>query len=71
MKCICKDVYNIDGIVVGNIGDIIKIVDAVPDDGESYEDVDGYCDIVNETTGEIFNATWLDVDYAIFEQING
>ena len=69
MKCICKETYDINGVVVGKIGDIIKIVDAVPNDGENYEDVDGYCDIINETTGEMFNATWLDVDDTILERI--
>ena len=69
MKCICKDIFNINGIVVGNVGDVLTIVDAVPNNEESYEDVDGYCDIVNEITGKMFNATWLDVDYAILETI--
>lgn len=67
MKCICKETYKIDGVVVAKTGDVLKIVDAVPGDGESYEDVDGYCDIVNKTTGETFNVTWIDVDLTILE----
>lgn len=69
MKCICKDIYKINDIVVGNVGDVIKIVDAIPSNEENYEDVDGYCDITNETTGKTFNATWLDIDDTILERI--
>lgn len=70
MRCVCKYTFNIDGITVGDVGDIVRITDAVPEHGENYEDVDGYCDIFNEFTGITFNATWLDVDERILERIN-
>ena len=66
-KFICKDTYDIDGMIVGRIGDVITIIDAIPHDGESYKDVEGYCDIINETTGKVFGATWIDVDDTILE----
>lgn len=67
MKYICNGFYTINGTVIADPGDIIKIVDATPNSEESWEDVAGYCDIVNETTGKIFNATWLDVDDSVLK----
>ena len=66
-RFICKDTYYIDEMIVGRTGDVITIMDATPCYGESYEDVKGYSDIINETTGEIFWATYLDIDNAILE----
>lgn len=62
MRYVCKDICKINGVIIGSIGDTISIVDAIPDVGETWEDVNGYCDIINEMTGEIFNTTWIDVD---------
>lgn len=66
MKYICKEICDIDGIVICWPGDVLEIVDAVPDYGE---DVLGYVDIINETTGEFFLATWIDVEEMVLEPI--
>lgn len=59
MKCVCKNDFEINGILVGNKGDELEVVDAIPENGE---DVSGYCDIRNLTTDEIFWATWNEIE---------
>ena len=71
MRYVCKDTFDVEGLIIGKPGDIITIIDAVPNNGESYDDIDGYCDIFNETTGEIFGATWLDIDETVLEPVKG
>ena len=62
MKCICKENFEINGVLVGIKGDELEVFDAVPNDGESAEDVSGYCDIINLTRHELFLACWSEVE---------
>lgn len=62
MKCICKNTFEINGVLVGNKGDELEVFDAIPNDGESAEDVSGYCDIINLTSHELFLACWSEVE---------
>ncbi len=62
MQYICSEDFIINDILIGKKNDVLEIVDAVPNDDESVEDVRGYCDIKNLTTNESYNATWLDVN---------
>ena len=70
MKYICKEDFEINGILVGNKGDVLEITDAIPreEENETLEDVEGYCDILNTTKKRFFEATWIDVDDTL-EQI--
>ena len=65
MKYICKEDFEINDILVGRKGDALEITDATPDTGETVEDVAGYCDILNITTNEQFEATWINIDETI------
>ena len=69
MKYVCKEAFEINGILVGNKGNILVINDAVPKENENSEDVQGYCDIENLTTHQIYEATWIDVDESVLEVI--
>ena len=69
MKFVCKETFEINDILVGNKGDILEITNAIPHGKETPEDVDGYCDIVNLTTNQTFDATWIDIDNTL-EQIS-
>ena len=69
MKYVCKNDFEINDILVGRKGDILDIVDPTPNENETWEDVEGYCDIHNLTTGQIYEATWIDVDDTL-EEIN-
>ena len=64
MKYICKKDFKINEILVGTKGDVLEIIDAIPDEifNETIEDVKGYCDILNITTNTKYNATWFDVN---------
>ena len=62
MKCICKDNFEINGNLIGIKGDELEIADAIPNYGESAEDVNGYCDIKNLTTDEVIFACWSEVE---------
>lgn len=63
MKRVCKRNFVIDNRIIGRKGDLLTITDAIPVDNETYNDVEGYVDVKNENTGEIFNMTWLDLFY--------
>lgn len=62
MKCICRDNFEINDVLIGAKGDELEVIDAIAEDGENPEDVMGYCDIKNLTTNKIFWATWSEVD---------
>ena len=62
MKCICKDNFEINGVLVGSKGDELEVTDAISNDGESVEDVSGYCDVKNLTTNEVYWTTWSEVE---------
>lgn len=62
MKYVCKNDFEVNGILVGKKNDVLEIVDAVPNGSEALEDVVGYCDITNLATNEVYNATWIDVE---------
>ena len=62
MKYVCTENFEINDVLVGNKGDILEITDATPSDNESLEDVEGYVDIKNLNTNQMFSATWIDVD---------
>lgn len=62
MKYVCKNNFEVNGILIGKKNDMLDVVDAVPNKNESLEDVHGYCDIKNLTTNKSYNATWLDVE---------
>ena len=62
MKYICKNDFEINGILIGKQNDVLEIVDAAPGCNETLEDVLGYCDIKNLTTSNTYNATWVDVE---------
>ena len=62
-----KEKFVINDVVIANPGDELEIQNAVPAPGESEEDVTGYCDIHNLTTGEKYNAAWIDVDDSVEE----
>lgn len=70
MKYICKEDFEINGVLVGNKGDVLEITNATPreEENETLEDVKGYCDILNTTKKRSFGATWIDVDDTL-EQI--
>ena len=70
MKYICKEDFEINGVLVGNKGDVLEITNATPreKENETLEDVKGYCDILNTTKKRSFEATWIDVDDTL-EQI--
>ena len=61
MIVILKQKCRIGEAHIGNPGETLVITDAVPSHGESYSDVDGYCDIKNVATSAVTQATWLDV----------
>ena len=61
-KYVCIDVFEINEILVGNKGDVLEIIDAIPMGNETEESVKGYCDIKNLNTNQVFNATWNDID---------
>ena len=69
MKRVLTKPYNIDGVHIGEPGDILTITDAIPSINESWEDVDGYCNIKNESTGVTYWGTWLDVEMAVMEPL--
>lgn len=71
MKYVCKSDFEINDILVGNKGDVLEITDPIPRESknETWEDVAGYCDIHNLTTGQNYDATWNDVDDTL-EEIN-
>lgn len=62
MKYICNEDFIINDILIGKKNDVLEIVDAVPNENESPENVAGYCDIKNLTTNQTYNSTWLDVN---------
>ena len=62
MKYICKDNFEINDILVGTKGDLLEVTDAVIPNGTDAEDYDGYCDIKNLNTNQVFEATWMDID---------
>lgn len=64
MKYVCKNDFKINGILVGNKGDVLEITNAIPreNENETLEDVVGYCDILNTTKNRFFEATWLNVE---------
>ena len=64
-KYICKEDFIINDVFVGHKGDVLKVTDATPNENETTEDVAGYCDILNITTNEQFEATWMDIDETI------
>ena len=61
MKYICKENFEINDILVGKKGDVLEITNAIPKENETLEDVEGYCDINNLNTNQLYNATWIDV----------
>jgi hypothetical protein len=65
MKYIVKKQFAINDTPIGNPGDTLEIKDAVPTAGEGPESVEGYCDIENLTTGEKFEAAWMDIDDSV------
>ena len=65
---VCKDILEINDVIIANKGEKIIISDATPLECETLEDVDGYCDIENTTTITRFNATYLDIDYSILKE---
>lgn len=65
---VCKDILEINDVIIANKGEKIIISDATPLEYETLEDVDGYCDIENTTTITRFNATYLDIDYSILKE---
>ena len=69
MKYICKEKFEINGVLVGNKGDVLEITNATPTDCETSEDVKGYCDILNTTTNQLYNASWIDVEVIIETKI--
>jgi hypothetical protein len=71
MKYTCKETIKINETFIGGKGDIINIVDAVPNKDETAEQVKGYCDIHNLTTNKIIGTTWLDVDDILDSLIKG
>ena len=62
MKCICKENFEINEVLVGNKEDVLVVVDAMPIGNETAEDVLGYCDVINLTTNQVFEATWCEVE---------
>lgn len=62
MKYICAENFEINDVLVGNKGDVLEIVDAVPEEDETPENAEGYVDIKNLNTNQLFSATWIDVD---------
>jgi len=64
-KYICKEDFIINDVFVGHKGDVLKVTDVTPNENETTEDVAGYCDILNITTNEQFEATWMDIDETI------
>ena len=62
MKCICKEDFEINGVMIGIKGDKLEVIDAIPENGENAEDVKGYCNIKNLTTNKTFWATWNEVE---------
>lgn len=64
MKYICKEDLKINNTSVGKKGDILEITDAIPDKkfNETLEDVKGYCDILNISTNQTYEATWFEVN---------
>lgn len=59
---ICKEQFEINGVVIGERGNVLEITDAVPTENETLEDVLGYCDVYNVNTGIITGTTWIEVD---------
>lgn len=59
MKCMCKDDFIVNDILIGRKGEWLEVTDAIP---ENEEDVSGYCDIRNLTTGQLIWATWNEVE---------
>lgn len=59
---ICKEKFIINNVVIGDKGDVLEIVDAMPFVGETEEDVAGYCDVFNNTKVTCTATTWLEVD---------
>ena len=67
---ICTTALVIDGKAICVPGKLYTIVDAVPTENETLEDVAGYCDILGCENGEKCMATWIDVaEY--FKEANG
>ena len=62
MRYICTENFEINGILVGNKGDVLEIIDAIPRANETLADVEGYVYIKNLNTNQIFDATWIDAD---------
>lgn len=59
MECMCKDDFIINDVLIGRKGDLLEITDAIP---ENEEDVSGYCDIKNLTTGQITWSNWSEIE---------
>lgn len=61
-KYVCVEYFEINNVLIGNKGEVLEIIDAVPTENETAEAVKGYCDITNISTNQRFNATWIDID---------
>ena len=59
MWCMCKEDFEINGVLVGIKGDELKVTDAI---SEKEEDVRGYCDIKNLTINGVYWANWSEVE---------
>ena len=59
---ICKEQFEINGVVIGEKGNVLEITDAVPTENETLEDVLGYCDVFNVNTGITIGTTWIEVE---------
>lgn len=68
---ICKEKFEIDGILIGEKGDLLRITDAQPSANEDWEDVAGYCTIWNKTTDLTFDTIWNEIDdNAVLKNVN-
>lgn len=72
-KKICKERFEINGVLIGEEGDVLEITDATPreEENETLEDVEGYCGILNTTKKRFIEAIWIDIDgNVLLEDIN-
>ena len=70
MKYICTaNKFEINGNLIATKRNLLEVYDARPEEGETAEDVAGYCDIFNITTGAIFEATWNDIDNNVLQEV--
>ena len=62
---ICKERFEINDVVIGEKGDVLRIMDATPTENETWEDVAGYCDVFNENAGLMIGTTWIEIDESL------